>query len=140
MSRVIYEGRIAGSFYGFNSDEIFTIANGTHWVQAKYKYWYHYAYRPPVVITQEGSTYMLTVSDHSIPVRRISVIESRIDGEFKGWDGESTYTLTNGQVWQQSPYKYQYKYAYRPEVLIYPAGGGHKMKVADTEAEVRGVR
>lgn len=138
MARVIYDGKIAGSFYGFNSDRLFKLANGTYWIQSKYQYWYHYAYRPDVVITQEGSTCILTVADHSIPVRRISdVIESRIAGEFKGWDGKSTYRLANGQLWQQTRYKYEYKYAYNPEVLIYPADGDHIMKVEGTEAEVR---
>ena len=38
-----------------------------------------------------------------VPVREISgVIESKINGDFKGWEGETTYELINGQVWQQS--------------------------------------
>jgi hypothetical protein len=68
------------------------------------------------------------------------VIESRIDGTFEGWQGESKYRLTNGQVWQQSPYKYQYKYAYRPEAIVYRSSGGYKMKVAGTIANVRKIQ
>lgn len=56
-------------------------------------------------------------------------IESQIDGSFKGWDGETVFKLTNGQVWQQSSYSYTYHYSYRPTVLIYPTDGGCKMKV-----------
>ena len=56
-------------------------------------------------------------------------IESQIDGTFEGWSGETIFKLTNGQIWQQSSYSYTYHYAYRPEVVIYPAGGGCKMKV-----------
>lgn len=57
------------------------------------------------------------------------VVESRIDGEFKGWDGETLFKLQNGQIWQQSSYAYTYHYAYSPGVLIYPSGGGYKMRV-----------
>lgn len=57
------------------------------------------------------------------------VIESQIDGAFKGWSGETIFKLTNGQIWQQSSYAYTYHYAYRPEVVIYSGGGGFKMKV-----------
>jgi len=138
MIKVIYEGNIAGSFRGFAREQLFKLANGTYWIQAQYEYWYHYEYRPAVVLAEEGGKVILTVANHSIPVRRVSeVIESNIAGEFKGWDGKSTYRLANGQVWQQTTYKYEYKYAYNPEVLIYSISGSYKMRVEDTEAEVR---
>lgn len=57
------------------------------------------------------------------------VIESRIEGEFEGWDGDTIFKLENGQIWQQSSYAYTYHYAYRPEVLIYKTNGRYKMKV-----------
>ena len=38
-----------------------------------------------------------------------SVIESQIDGEFHGWDGETIFKLTNGQIWQQAEYGYEEK-------------------------------
>lgn len=76
-----------------------------------------------------------------VPVRQLDgVIKSRINGEFKGWEGETSYELTNGQIWQQSHYKYKYKYSHRPEVIIYNPGGGHIMKVAGTSAKVRRVK
>jgi hypothetical protein len=58
-----------------------------------------------------------------------SVIESVIDGEFNGWDGETIFKLTNGQIWQQSEYDYEYEYEYRPEVTIYKTNSGYKMQV-----------
>jgi len=141
VAEVVYDGKIAGAFYGFNGDMLFKMSNGTYWIQARYKYWYHYKYRPASVITREAGKYLLTVEGNSIPVRRVTdVVESQIDGEFKGWDGKSVYRLTNGQVWGQSEYKYEYKYAYRPEVLIYSANSGYKMLVDGTEASVRKVR
>lgn len=58
-----------------------------------------------------------------------TVIESQIEGEFNGWDGETIFKLANGQIWQQSSYAYTYHYAYRPEVTIFQSGGACKMKV-----------
>jgi len=141
MSEVFYDGKIDGEFEGFNDEVLFKMKNGTYWVQAKYKYWYHYAYCPDVTITKENATYIMTVAGHSIPVRRVQdVIESRIDGEFKGWDGKTSYKLQNGQVWQQSTYKYEYKYAYMPEAVVYEGGSGYKMCVAGTTADVKRIR
>lgn len=67
------------------------------------------------------------------------VIESRIDGTFNGWGGDTIFKLENGQIWQQASYAYKYHYAYRPEVLIYRSGGRHRMKVegVDESIEVR---
>ena len=140
MSRVIYEGNIDGEFQGFDDEVIFKMADHTYWIQDQYKYWYYYAYNPVATITEDNGTYVLSVADNYIPVRRASnVIESRIDGEFKGWEGESIYKLVNGQTWQQSSYKYQYKYSHMPRVVIYQARSGYKMLVAGTIAKVRRV-
>ena len=57
------------------------------------------------------------------------IIESQIEGEFEGWDGETVFKLTNGQIWQQSSYSYMYSYKYRPEVMIFSQHGQCKMKV-----------
>jgi hypothetical protein len=57
------------------------------------------------------------------------LIESRIDGDFEGWDGDTVFKLTNGQIWQQVSYNYTYHYAFMPEVLIFKTTEGYKMKV-----------
>jgi hypothetical protein len=56
-------------------------------------------------------------------------IETQVDGEFNGWEGETVVKLLNGQIWQQTEYHYEYHYAYMPKVLVYAASGGYKMKV-----------
>jgi hypothetical protein len=66
-----------------------------------------------------------------------SVIESRVDGEFEGWEGETVVKLMNGQIWVQTEYYYHYHYAYMPSVLIYQSGGGWKMKVEGVDKAVR---
>lgn len=65
-----------------------------------------------------------------------SVIESHIDGDFEGWEGETLVKLTNGQIWQQSEYYYHYHYAFMPKVLIFKSGGAYKMKVDGIEKAV----
>jgi hypothetical protein len=56
-------------------------------------------------------------------------VESKIAGEFNGWEGKTIVKLINGQIWQLTEYHYEYRYAYMPEVIIYPTAGGPKMKV-----------
>ena len=65
------------------------------------------------------------------------VIESSIDGEFTGFEGEKVFKLLNGQVWQQSDFYYHYRYAYGPRVMIYQGNGGWMMKVDGVERAVR---
>lgn len=67
------------------------------------------------------------------------VIQSQIDGEFNGWEGDTLVKLVNGQVWQQSEYWYHYHYAYMPKVTIITSGG-YKMQVAGTPRAIRVTR
>ena len=59
----------------------------------------------------------------------LQVIESRIDGDFEGFDEDNIYKLENGQIWIQTEYKYHYHYSYMPEVTIFDRGGRYYMKV-----------
>ena len=67
-------------------------------------------------------------------------IETQIDGDFNGWEGETIYRLQNGQIWQQAGYHYHYHYAYAPEVTVYSTTAGCAMKVADDDDEPIPVR
>ena len=58
-----------------------------------------------------------------------SIIESKIDRDFEGWEGETIVKLYNGQIWQQSEYYYHYHYAFMPKVLVFKSGSGYKMWV-----------
>jgi hypothetical protein len=66
-----------------------------------------------------------------------TVIESQIDGDFEGWDGETIFKLTNGQIWQQDEYDYTYEYEFMPDVTIYADGGVWKMKVEGVSDVIR---
>lgn len=66
-----------------------------------------------------------------------TIIESRIDGTFEGWDGDTIFKLENGQIWQQDSYAYHYSYKYRPKVTIYKTSlGRYKMKVDGISREI----
>ena len=64
------------------------------------------------------------------------VIESQVEGDFEGWEGETIVKLVNGQIWQQTEYYYHYHYAFMPKVLIYKSGSVYKMKVEGIEKAV----
>ena len=115
-----YSGYIKSTFYGFNKDNIYKLDNGSYWIQPEYEYEYMYEFQPEVTILESDGDYYLMVSDKKVRVEPLyDVIESRIDGDFNGWDKDKVYKLENGDVWQQSSYHYEYKYAYNPEVIIY---------------------
>jgi len=56
-----------------------------------------------------------------------------IDGEWNGWNGDTTLRLTDGSEWQQAEYHYEYRYSYRPEAVL----EGDKLLVAGMSRAVR---
>jgi hypothetical protein len=56
-------------------------------------------------------------------------VETSISGDFKGWEGDTVFELSNGQIWKQSEYSYEYSYGYSPSVTIYNTSSGCKMRV-----------
>tara|TARA_B110000240_G_scaffold151067_1_gene167373 strand:+ start:68 stop:568 length:501 start_codon:yes stop_codon:yes gene_type:complete len=94
---------------------------------------------PDVKIFRSGNTYKLVIEDFDEPVicKKINnVIETQIDGDFEGWEGETIFKMMNGQIWQQSSYDYTYHYAYSPEVLIYEFNGSWIMRVEDVDETI----
>jgi hypothetical protein len=77
-----------------------------------------------------------------IPIYESSsnVIETKIDGDFEGWDGETIFKMTDGSIWQQASYDYTYHYAYRPDVLIYRKSGAYYMQVEGVDDEIRVIK
>lgn len=95
---------------------------------------------PNVKIFQNGSDYKLIIDDfdEAVICKKIkNVIETQIDGEFNGWEGETVFKMMNGQVWQQSSYAYMYHYAYSPSVIIYEFKGYWTMKVEDVDETIQ---
>ena len=42
----------------------------------------------------------------------------QVDDDWEGWDGDTIVKLSNGSVWRQEEYHYEYAYAYRPHVIL----------------------
>ena len=128
-----------------NGGETIILMDGTIWQDTSYNYSYAYEYFPSVTICPSGGFMIMKGKKISIipigtsaPERGKSstpaspsqaVIESRIDGDFNGWEGETIFKLTNGQIWQQASYSYSYHYAFRPSILIIQTRGGYVMQV-----------
>lgn len=93
----------------------------------------------PVLVVQASSSGFVSYLDSNGTARpnaggdlqtsSAAVIRSEIDGESKGWDGNTVVKLANGQIWKQAEYYYEYGYAYRPKVLVIRSGGGYRMKI-----------
>lgn len=130
-----------------NNDEIFKLSDGSIW-QVKYEYEYLYEYSPNVIVCPSRGKLAIngkTLNVQSIKAapagragksRSSEVVESQIEGEFNGWDGETIFKLTNGQIWQQSSYAYTYSYKYRPKVLIFSSGGGYQLQVEGMDQRI----
>ena len=140
---IVVSSCIDGTFTGWTGDTVFELCNGQLWRQASYAYTYHYAYRPDVLIFDNGYEYRMKVEgvDEVLPVVKVTgFMKTCIDGTFEGWSGDTVFTLCNGQVWQQTTYAYTYHYAYRPDVLIYWNGYQYKMKVEGVDQTIAVVR
>lgn len=46
------------------------------------------------------------------------MLRAQVDDEWQGWDGDTIVKLTDGSVWRQAEYYYEYQYSYRPEVVL----------------------
>jgi hypothetical protein len=57
----------------------------------------------------------------------------QVENDWAGWDGDTIVTLTDGSVWRQEEYYYEYHYAYRPYLTL-------KNNVMHVEGMSRGIR
>ena len=78
--------------------------------------------------------------NETLPATKLQdVIESNINGDFRGWEGTTTFKLLNGDVWVQDEIKTLYSNSmFRPVVYIYRASDGtYKMKVQGVDETVQ---
>jgi hypothetical protein len=68
---------------------------------------------------------------------REAAVQSRIDGDFDGWEGDTIFRLENGQIWQQISPSARYHFARHPRVTI--SAAPHKLRVEGLAYEI-GVR
>ncbi|MYH31830.1 MAG: hypothetical protein F4137_24000 [Acidobacteria bacterium] len=65
-----------------------------------------------------------------------AVQDGTISGSFEGWDGDTIVELTDGSVFKQTEYHYEYDYSYRPDVTIFVEPFGYELLVEDTDEPV----
>jgi hypothetical protein len=147
-----------------NNGEIFKLSDGSIW-EVRYEYQYLYAYNPSIIIcpdkgklsidskilnvTQVGSSKdrlkksapsakknNRQQSSEDVVQAGDDLIESQIEGDFKGWEGETIFKLSNGQIWQQSSYDYTYHYSYRPKITIVRVAEGHRMAIEGIDRKI----
>lgn len=140
------ESKINGSIKkGF----IFKTASYNIYEVIEYVYLYEYLYSPEVIVLKSGDIYKLYIDgiEETLLCKKLNngsknmsqgneVIESQIDGDFEGFEGETIIKLMNGQVWQQSEYYYHYYYHFMPKVIIYKSGSSYKIKVEGIDKSV----
>ena len=143
---------IAPSPFMGNNGEVFKLADGSIW-EVKYEYEYMYEYYPSVIACPAKGK--MVVGQRTLNVQLLNaaipppksqdsakspltseVIESRIDGDFEGWEGDTIFKLMNGQVWQQMDGRYKYTYKYGPKVIIFRSGPAYKMQVDGVEGTI----
>lgn len=146
FEETIIESKISGSLKkGF----IFKTASRNIYEVIDYVYLYEYLYSPAVMVLKNGDIYKLYIDgiEETILCKKLNkgsknmsegneVIESQIDGDFEGFEGETIIKLMNGQIWQQSEYYYHYYYHFMPKVMIYNTGTGYKIKVEGIDKAV----
>lgn len=56
-----------------------------------------------------------------------------VNDAWEGWKGETLVEMTDGSIWKQAEYHYEYRYSYRPKAEV----TGDKMLVAGMSRAVR---
>jgi hypothetical protein len=92
-----------------------------------------------IKVYKEGKKYKIAIGgiDKLLYCRKLEdVIETNIDGDFSGWDGNTIFKLTNTQQWQQdSPTGTIFVNLFKPAVLIYSTPEGFKMKITGVDED-----
>lgn len=63
------------------------------------------------------------------PSSNPGVIETRMAGDFTGWDGGTVFQFANGQLWRQSSFGSLHQFARSPKVTLVATGSGWRMQV-----------
>jgi hypothetical protein len=135
-----------------NSGEIFKLSDGTIGeIGAEYEYLYEYYPSVTVCPSQailiiKGKKLNINIISATPPSQsaekksgidnKNSLIESKIDEDFEGYEHGNIYKLRNGQIWEQISSRYRYKYKYAPDVIILKRDGSFQMQVEGMDDSV----
>jgi len=64
----------------------------------------------------------------------------KIVSDFKGWNENAIFELSDGSRWQQKKYKYKYKYKYRPNAKIWKNGSHYYLEVDCMNEQIEVIR
>lgn len=63
------------------------------------------------------------------PSANPNVIETRMAGDFTGWDGSTLFQFANGQLWRQASFGTLYHFQRSPKVTLVATGSGWRLQV-----------
>lgn len=140
VGKIVYEGKIDGSFYGFDDLAVFKTMDGSYWRQVHFRFWEYITKDPKVVIEEVDGKFMMTVAGETEEVERLDGVEEvTIDGMFDGWNGKRSYKLSDGREWEEIGYRYKYRRADNPEAFLVRYGEATLMYVDGIHARVERV-
>ena len=64
---------------------------------------------------------------HQLRIRLIT--QSELDGNCKGWDGTTTFKLSNGEVWEQAAFRVRRLYLSCPAVRVWRLGNASLLEL-----------
>ena len=138
------KGRISG---GIQRGKILEMSSGSIYKVSGLSLQLVLEIMPDATVLQNGREYKLIIKGFDEPLiceqikppRHLApkrgaidtqgVVESYIEGEFEGWDGDTIVQLVNGQIWEQAAFKYHYSYRYQPKVTIFKTRASWMMLV-----------
>ena len=125
-----------------NHGEVFVVDDGSVW-EVQYSYEYLYEYYPSVLICENRG--LMIIGDAKIDVVRVGggsksgsrsqtttssdYIESRVNGQWEGWQGDTIVRLMNGQIWQQAGLELSLSLKLNPDVTVFQRSGRFYMLV-----------
>ena len=135
---MIFRGRLLGDLKGFEDNTVFTLEDGSWWLQVDGFSRQAEASAPEAELWQDGSGYFLRILDSQIRVRPLAnAFRDRIEGDFNGWEDCRQYKLACGRTFRQACFGFEYAYAESPEAVVADLDGVTMMFVCGTAMEVK---
>jgi hypothetical protein len=99
---LLYRGQIRSKFY-FQGTEVFKTETGRFYIRTDHHFLPSAGFFPEVeVYNIKDAKCLIFLTTHIYTfIEEIKVIESKIVEPFEGFEPNKTYTLENGQTWQQ---------------------------------------
>lgn len=65
------------------------------------------------------------------------MIETKLVGDFDGYEHDNYYVMTNGQIWRQTDFHFDFHFAFRPDATIFRKNGAWFLHVEDMDSVVQ---